>query len=224
MLSMASLSELVTFEQNPENNSPPPKPSLLAPPGGNIDGPKAILWNETELRAGWRLAIYLVLFFAFAALGTVLAVRLHLPLATRTEITALGLLVQEAIPMFAAFAAAAILGVLEGRPFGIYGLPATAAFRARFWQGIAWGLAMITGMILLIRLLGGFSFGGLALHGSLLWGYAWPCGLLCFSALPSLKNLPFAATQFTLATGVGFGPAATMLSAIVRRLASRKWR
>ena len=88
---------------------------------------------------------------------------MHFPQATRTDITASGLLVQEAILMFAALAAAAILGVLEGRPFGIYGLPGAAAFGARFWQGIVWGLAMITAMILLIRLLGGFSFGELAL-------------------------------------------------------------
>jgi len=54
----------VTFGLNPE--SPVPKRSLLAPPDGNIDGPKAIFWNERELRAGWRLVIYLVLFFAFA--------------------------------------------------------------------------------------------------------------------------------------------------------------
>ena len=210
---MASLSELVMFEQNPENNAPPAKPSLLAPPGGKIDGPKAILWNETELRAGWRLAIYLVLFFGFAALGTVIAVRLHLPLATRTEITALGLLVQEAIPLFAAFAAAAIVGVLEGRPFGTYGLPSADAFRARFCQGIVWGLSMITAMILLIRLLGGYSFGELALHGSMLWGYAalWGLVLLCVGFFEEFIFRGY--TQFTLATGVGFWPAATMLSA-----------
>jgi membrane protease YdiL (CAAX protease family) len=115
--------------------------------------------------------------------------------------------------MLAAFAAAAILGVLEGRPFGVYGLPATAAFGARFWQGIVWGLAMITGMILLIRLLGGYSFGELALHGSLLWGYAalWALVLLCVGFLEEFTFRGY--TQFTLASGVGFWPAATMLSA-----------
>jgi membrane protease YdiL (CAAX protease family) len=203
----------VTFEQIPENNASPPKPSLLAPPGGNIDGPKAILWNERELRAGWRLVIYLLLFFGFAEVGTFLALHLHLPFATREDITPLGLLVQEGIPMFAAFAAAAILGVLEGRPFGTYGLPAVAAFRARFWQGVLWGLAMITAMILLISLLGGYSFGELALHGSLLWGYAalWALVLLCVGFVEEFVFRGY--TLFTLASGVGFWPAATMLSA-----------
>ncbi len=203
----------MTFEQNPENNAPPPKPSLLAPPGGNIDGPKAILWNETELRAGWRLLIYLVLFREFAAAGTAIALRLHLPFATPTDTTAIGLLVLEGIPMFAAFAAAAILGVLEGRPFGTYGLPAAGVFGARFWQGIVWGLSMITAMILLISLLGGYSFGELALHGSLVWGYAalWGLVLLCVGFLEEFLFRGYA--QFTLASGLGFWPAATMLSA-----------
>ena len=115
--------------------------------------------------------------------------------------------------MFAALAAAAILGVLEGRPFGRYGLPATAAFGARFWQGIVWGLGMIAAMILLIRLLGGYSFGQLALHGSMLWGYAalWALVLLSVGFLEEFTFRGY--TQFTLATGVGFWPAATMLSA-----------
>ena len=202
----------MTFGLDPE--SPIPKRSLLAPPGGNIDGPKAIFWNERELRAGWRLVIYLVFFFAFAAAESLLAVLLHLPQVTRTSINASGLLVQEAVMMIAALAAAAILGALEGRPFAAYGLPpGAAAFGARFRQGIAWGFVMITGMILLIRLLGGFSFGELGLRGPALWGYAalWGLVFLCVGFLEEFLFRGY--TQFTLASGIGFWTAATMLSA-----------
>ena len=138
----------MTFGLDPESSVP--KRSLLAPPGGNIDGPKAIFWNERALRAAWRLLIYLLFFFAFAGLGSSLAIRLHLPQATRTNMTAPAMLVEEAILVIAALAAAAILAVLEGRPFGVYGLPSATAFRARFWQGIVWGFVVITGIILLI--------------------------------------------------------------------------
>jgi membrane protease YdiL (CAAX protease family) len=171
------------------------------------------LWNERELRAGWRLAIYFVLFFGFAAAETLLALALHLPLASPTEITASGLLVQEAILMYAALAAAAILSVLEGRPFGAYGLPGAAAFRARFWQGIVWGLAMITGIMFLIRLLGGFTFGEVALHGQMLWGYAalWGVVFLCVGFFEEFGFRGY--VQFTLASGIEFWPAATTLSA-----------
>jgi membrane protease YdiL (CAAX protease family) len=72
---------------------------------------------------------------------------------------------------------------------------------------------MITGMILLIRLLGGFSFGELALRGPILWGYAALWGLV-FLFVGFFEEFMFRGyTQFTLASGVGFWPAATMLSA-----------
>lgn len=211
MLNTASLSEHMMFEQNPERLSS--KRSLLAPPGGNNEGVRAILWNERELRAGWRLVIYLVIFGLFTTVGTLAAVFVHFPQVTPTYITASGLLVQETVMMLAALAAAAILGAFEGRPFGTYGLPGIAAFGRRFWQGSAWGLAVITGMILLIRLLGGFSFGELALRGPTLWGYAalWALVFLCVGFFEEFLFRGYA--QFTLASGIGFWPAATMLSA-----------
>ena len=207
-----SQSEDVILEQN--SHDPAPKKSLLAPPAGNIEGAKAILWNELRLRAGWRLVIYAVVFGLFAAAGIFAAIFLHLPQITRGDLTASGLLLQEGIMMIAALAAAAILGLLEGRPFGTYGLPGGAAFGARFWQGALWGIIMITVMILLIRMMGGFSFGELALRGRQLWGYAalWGLVFLCVGFFEEFVFRGY--TQFTLATGIGFWPAATMLSAL----------
>ena len=49
-------------------------------------------------------------------------------------------------------------GCSKVRPFGVYGLPGAAAFGARFWQGVVWGLGMITVMIFPDSALsGGFS-------------------------------------------------------------------
>lgn len=201
----------MSFVQNPETLLP--SRSLLTPPEGNNDGVKAVLWNEQELRSGWRLVMYVVMLSGFAALETFLAFRLHLPMAVNFNINASSLLVQEIILVNAAFAAAAIMGRLEGRAFGIYGLPGTGAFKAHFWQGIVWGLAMIAAMVLLIRLLGGFTFGEFALHGAMLWGYAILWGVV-FLLVGLFEEFGFRGyAQFTLASGVGFWPAATMLSA-----------
>jgi hypothetical protein len=191
-----------------------PRKSLLAPPAGVLGGVGAIFWNERELRAGWRLVIYLVCFGILATAAIYTAVLLHLPQVSRADPSAAGLFGQEAILMVAAFAAAAILGLLEGRPFGAYGLPGADAFGARFWQGAVWGLAMIAGMILLIRLLGGFSFGELALHGSRLWSYAAVWGLVFLCVGFAEEFLFRGYTQFTLGSGIEFWPAATMLSAV----------
>jgi membrane protease YdiL (CAAX protease family) len=191
-----------------------PARSLLAPPAGAIGIGRAIFWNERELRAGWRLLIFLAIFLAIGAAEGFAAFRLHLLDLTPTNITASGLLTQEVILLAAAFAAAAILAVLELRRFGDYGLPSAAIFGQRFWQGSLWGLVMVSGMILLIRLLGGFSFGDLALHGSAAWGYAALWGLV-FLAVGFSEEFFFRGyTQFTLASGIGFWPAATMVSAV----------
>jgi hypothetical protein len=201
----------MTFEQNPENLIP--KRSLLAPPVGDVGGVRAIFWNERELRAGWRLVIYVALFFAIGGVESVVAFLLRLPMVTPTYISASALLVQESILLFAAFAAGAILGVLEGRGFNDYGLPVSGAFGSRFWQGIVWGLVMITVMILLIKLLGGFTFGEMALSGSILWVYAALWGLV-FLFVGLFEEFGFRGyPQFTVASGIGFWPAATILSA-----------
>jgi len=194
--------------------SPAPARSLLAPPPGTIGGVRAIFWNEREVRAGWRLLIYLVLFLAIGGVESFAALLLHLPVATPTTITASGLLVQEVILLSAALAAAVILGVLEGRALAVYGLPGAASFGPRFWQGFVWGLVMVSGMIFLIRLLGGYSFGELALRGAALWGYAVLWGLV-FLSVGFFEEFFFRGyTQFTLAWGTGFWPAATLISAV----------
>jgi membrane protease YdiL (CAAX protease family) len=208
---MARRSEFVNPELN--RKGAPPAHSLLAPPAGTIDGSTAIFWNEREMRAGWRVLIYLALFFAFGGAETFVVLLLHLPIVTHTVVTASGLLVQEIILLSAAFVPAAILGVLEGRGFGDYGLPGTVAFMRHFWLGVVWGLMMISGMIFLIRLMGGFSFGELALRGPALCGYGALWGLV-FLSVGFFEEFFFRGyTQSTLASGIGFWPAATILSA-----------
>jgi membrane protease YdiL (CAAX protease family) len=201
----------MALEQNPESTAPPKIP--MGPPEGPVSGAKAIFWNEREFRAGWRLLIYLLFVVLFTLAGTFLATALHFPQITRAGVTATSMLVQESLGLIAVFAAAAIMGLLEARPFGGYGLPRADAFGARFWQGTVWGIAMIAGIIFLIRAFGGFSFGELALRGRGLWGYAalWVVVFICVGLFEEFLFRGYA--QFTLATGIGFWPAATALSA-----------
>jgi len=189
------------------------KRCALAPPVADIPLLKSALWNEHVLRAGWRLAIYVFFFGVIAAAASLLSIALHLPQVSRTAFRALGRLVQQAVGRVAAVAAAAILGRLEGRPLGAYGLPAAEAFRAKFWHGIAWGIAMISAIILLISMPGGFSFGGLALHGAAAWDFAvvWAMVFLCVGFFEEFLFRGY--SQFTLSSGLGFWPAASVLSA-----------
>jgi membrane protease YdiL (CAAX protease family) len=208
---MARRSELVNSDLNPESAT---ARSLLAPPAGKIDGIRAIFWNERELRAGWRLVLFSVLFAGFMAAGSRAVALFQLPHATSGNVTPIGILSLEFVLLAASLGATAIMAYLEGRPFGAFGLPAKDAFGARFWIGFAWGLAMVAATILLIWLLNGFSFGDLALHGAALarYGVLW---LVVFIAVGLAEEFLFRGyPHYTLATGIGFWPAATVLSAL----------
>lgn len=194
-------------------NQEPDKP--IQPPGESAPPPstfRKIFFNERELRAGWRLTIYVVLGFLFLLALQYTAVWLHLPLHTgKLEPTTM--LLGEILGVIAAFGAAAVLGKFERRTIGTYGLPARQAFRGLFWQGVVWGLAMITAVILLISAGGGFSFGRIALGGAAILKYA-ALWALVFLMVGFFEEFLFRGyTQFTLASGIGFWPAAIVLSA-----------
>jgi membrane protease YdiL (CAAX protease family) len=197
----------------PPQTAKPPRP-LCAPPLTGNDTIKFIFWNETELRAGYRLAVFLLVLSIVVRALLYSAAAMHLPRITGGQIAPAGVLTQELISFLATAAAAAVLAWFEGRRFGDYGLPASAAFKKRFWQGMVWGIAMISAMMLLIRVLGGISFGGFALHGAAVMSYAIEWGLV-FLVVGFFEEFAFRGyTLYTLATGVGFWPAATILSAI----------
>ncbi len=200
----------MALEQIPESNS---SQTPMGPPKGSNSLATTIFWNDQGFRAGWRLLIYVFFVVIFSLAGTFLLTILHLPQVSRSGFTATSMLIQEAVGILATFAAAAIMGMFEGRPFGGYGLPRNAAFGARFWQGAVWGIAMIAAIVFLIRAFGGFSFGELALRGPQLWGYAllWGAAFILVGTFEEFLFRGYA--QFTLTTGIGFWPAATALSA-----------
>jgi membrane protease YdiL (CAAX protease family) len=171
-----------------------------------------IFLNQREVRAGWRLLVYVVLAVLFLLGLQFTAVWLHLPLPSK-GLRPTGMLIGEILSVIAAFGAAALMGVFEHRTIGVYGLPARQAFRGRFWQGVAWGLVMITAVILLIGASGGYSFGRIDLNRAAIFHYAALWGLV-FLTVGFFEEFLFRGySQFTLASGVGFWPAALILSA-----------
>jgi len=74
---------------------------------------------------------------------------------------------------------------IEGRSPGVYGLPVKGAFGNLFWQGWLIGLIEVSTLIGLIAAFGGYSFGGLALHGKelLRWGMLWAVFFILWACL-----------------------------------------
>jgi membrane protease YdiL (CAAX protease family) len=120
----------------------------------------------------------------------------------------------EGMTFAAAFGAALVMSRLEDRSSGAYGLPAASAFGKKFWQGIVLGLCEISLIVGLMWILGAYSFGALSFHGWKIvqWGFVWFLAAVLI-ALPE-EFLFRGYTQYTLADGIGFWPAAIVLSLI----------
>ena len=112
------------------------------------------------LRLVWRFVLYLAMAIGIAFLLGALFHILHLTTNRlwMMMLTEIQLLIAAVVP-------ALIMARVENRPFGAYGLPPRMAFGKLFWLGAVWGLVALTILMLVLRGIGAFYFGGLALHG-----------------------------------------------------------
>jgi uncharacterized protein len=187
-------------EQNAGVTAPEPTPP-----------PKSDLFvGEHGLRAGWRLVIYVVIVLGAAVLVAALSQKLFHP--QRGVVDAWSLLWQELFGFVVVFGAALVMGRIEKRPVGAYGLPANELFRSKFWLGFLFGLLEISVLIWLIRVFGGYSFGTIALPGSqiLKMGLLYLVGFLFVGLFEEFLFRGY--TLYTLADGIGFWPASFVLS------------
>ena len=173
---------------------------------------ESIFLGPQGVRAGWRAGFYAALFFLLLSFGATVGARLHLAALAAGVITPGVLAVQEGLAALCAIAAALILGRLERRRFGGYGMPLAQAFRKNFWLGALWGVAAISALILVIRALGGYSFGTVDLAGANVARYAieWTAAFFLVGVYEEFFFRGY--LQFTLTSGIGFWPAAILLS------------
>lgn len=149
--------------------------------------------GPTGLRAGWRLLIFFgVLISCLLGFREVI---LHTPILIRTieplregRLVVSAALIAEIQLVFSLLIALCVMGRIEKRALGDYGLPGRGFLGSCFWLGVAWGLSAVTCLMLLISAAGGFSFGSLALRGRSLAGYA-VAWLSSSSWLGSSKNI-----------------------------------
>jgi uncharacterized protein len=174
---------------------------------------KAIFVGPQRIRAGWRFVFFVFLLFGFSKLFFwSLTVLFHYQEHAGWWPT--DFLLDGALSFAAALLATWIMSKLERRPFAEYGLPRPAMFRKHFWQGTLWGFASSLLMIILLRVLGAASFQGLALHGQTLVKFAllWAAAFLLLGFAEEFAYRGYSQTALT--DGMGFWPAAVLLSAI----------
>ncbi len=174
---------------------------------------KAIFVGPNGLRAGWRFAIFVFLLFGFSKLFF-WAVTTVFHYQEPAGWFARNLALEGALSFGAALLAAWFMSKIEDRPFREYGLTRSGAFGRYFWAGLVWGLGTSVLMILALSILGAATVGGLALHGAELLSSAFWWGL-AFLLLGFAEEFAYRGySQATLAQGMGFWPAAILLSAI----------
>lgn len=171
-----------------------------------------VFFNDRELRAGWRFALYLVI---VVALGVGLNLLLHALFHAHpaiTDFTAWRTIFSDSLALVIFLVPALLLGRFERRTLGDFGLPARGAFGARFWEGIAWGFGLQAATIGLLAAIGVCRISGLAVTAAkgLEFGVTWGVAFILVGLAEEFSFRGY--SQFTLTTGIGFWPAALVLS------------
>lgn len=190
-------------------------PEALPPPGRA--GLANIFLGSNGIRAGWRLLIF---FAILAAIGFGLGFTLkHIPAIAAWQkaqdphvMTPGAGIFGEGLQIFALFLAAGLMSLIEKCTFADYYLPPRQSFGKRFWQGVPYGFVMLSLLLGIIGLFHGFSLGSMALGGkaALQYGLLYGIGFILVGVFEEFSFRGY--LQSTLGSGIGFWPAAILLS------------
>ena len=193
---------------NPE--SPNPQSPGRTPEFAVASAPsyaRTLFLGPDGLRFGWGLAFY--------AVGFLILQRLFVDLAWSHDWGASGLwssMLAEFASLLAAVIPSLVLARVEQRRWSAYGLPPSWVGGRLFCIGTLWGFASITLLIFALSGFHAFSFGHVVLHGLRIAKFAvfWAIFFLLVALFEEFLFRGY--SQFTLARGVSFWPAALALS------------
>jgi membrane protease YdiL (CAAX protease family) len=181
-------------------------------------GMRSLFLGPRGLRAGWRLLIFLgLLAFLLGGTNLILAggpqgLRNAMKHMDKVTVTPFKMGASEAIAFAILCLVSLLMGRIEKRKFSEYGLPFRQALGKDFWIGCLSGFLAISGTLLAMFLLHGFRLTGFALHGKAIF-YAlagWAFAFLLVGLCEEFLNRGY--LQYTLASGIGFWPAAFVMS------------
>ena len=137
------------------------------PTSGRTDRNRLLIWVGITflLPAPFLLALH----FGFGPGGSLSTVQRELP--------------AKAITVVFVSLATWIVSRMEKRPLDDYGIPLQRALGIRFWEGSVWGFAMLSAILLVLRVSGHFQIDSVSLNGSAVFRYAlaWAASFLAVS-------------------------------------------
>jgi uncharacterized protein len=200
------------------NATPPDSLPVPAPPDSPlVRSIRSIFRGPSGIRAGWRLLIFVAILVALA-IGLNSSLQ-HIPVIAAWAksqpagaITAVFQIFGEGLAVASLFVAAGIMSLIEKRSFSAYGLPVGEAFGKRFWTGVPLGFLSLTALLVVIAALHGFSLAGTEDHGPdiVKYGVLFGIGFILVGIFEEFSFRGY--MQATLASGIGFWPAAVVLS------------
>jgi uncharacterized protein len=206
----------------PEAGSPAAEPQPQLAPVVDKRAPPMLVKvfaGPNGIRAGWRLLIFLLIFGAIAAglnfgIRHIPAVRAALHTDRGAPISPAAALFGEGILVFILLTSTLLMTRIEKRKFADFGLPPRGAFGKQFWLGVPFGFAMLSILLGGIGAGHGFSLGGLAITGpaAVEYGFVWGVAFVLVGVFEEFSFRGY--LQATLGSGIGFWPAAVVLSAI----------
>jgi uncharacterized protein len=182
------------------------KESVAAPAGAL--GLRWFVFGPGGLRAGWRLLIFVAMIQLLFLVNNLIK-RPLIGVADEVTMYVLGSL----LGFLALLLASWIMSKIEGRRVGVYGLPWRRMLGLQFWQGILIGFAAMTLILAGMRALGVFHFGTIALRLPEVLTFAGLYALVLFVLALKEEYYYRGYALFTVATGIGFWPAAAISSA-----------
>ena len=160
---------------------------------------RRVFYGPRELRAGWRLSIFLAIVIALINTSNLI---LRRPLSGVDDATSF--LVRELMDFLIFLLVSWIMGRLERRTIADYGLPWRKMLRGQFWQGVLLGFASVTSLLVAMRLTGVFHFGTIALHGGDIWKWAGIYALVFILVALREEFRARGYALYTLSAGIGF--------------------
>jgi uncharacterized protein len=167
---------------------------------------RRIFVGPNGIRSGWSFALYVAMFALILVAEGWWAEAIHFGELWSLIFSEFGVLVAAVIP-------ALVMARIEGRPWSAYGLPLRLGCSKLSWVGAVWGFLAMTLLLEILHGLHAFDFGHVVLHGARIVKFAVFWGALFLLVGLVEEFLMRGYTQFTLARGIGFWPAAVVLSA-----------
>jgi uncharacterized protein len=198
----------ISMSEDSQTSEPVPAPQFaVATRPSEI---RQLFFGSDGLRPAWAFIAYVLMFYPLQLGLSWLAAQVRF---TR-EPGLWSMPLMEFAVFVAAVVPALIMGRIERRRWGSFGLPVQGAFGRLFWTGAIWGFAGITLLLVALYGLRGFDFGHLALHGFRVVKFALFWGLMFLLVGLFEEFMLRGFSQHSLARAIGFWPAALALSAV----------